>query len=138
MTDHRKRNKDNIPELSALELEVMDVVWELGECSSAEVIAALARSRTLADTTVRTVLSNIRKKGYLQPVPSLDRGFRLRPTVSREAVARRSLGKLVSKLFRGSAREAIAYLIDDRDISDDELDAIRHMIDQHKTTGGHE
>ena len=125
-------NKDKLPELSGLEIEIMDIVWELGECSSAEVIAASRKRRQLADTTIRTVLTNIRKKGYLEPVPTIERGFRLRPTVSREAVARRSLKKVVSNLFRNSPREAIAYLINDRDISENDLKDIRKLIDEHK------
>ena len=128
-------NKDKLPELSGLELEIMDIVWELGECSSAEVIAASSKRRQLADTTVRTVLSNIRKKGYLEPVPTIERGFRLRPTVTREAVAQRSLKKIVSNLFKDSPREAIAYLISDRNISDHDLQEIRKLIDEHKPKG---
>ena len=71
-----KKGKDTSqsrPELSRLELEIMDVVWELGDCSSAEVIAAYRKKRPLAPTTIRTVLTNLRKKGYLEPIPTIER-----------------------------------------------------------------
>jgi len=115
--------------MSRLELAVMNVVWELGECSSAEVIEAFRRHRPLAPTTIRTVLANLRKKGYLEPVPTIERGFRLRATVSRSAVAKRSLKELLKNVFQGSPRQAIAHLLKDESISDDDLEEIRSMIE---------
>src|SRR5262245_25423072 len=94
------------PDLSRLETEIMDVVWRLGDCSSGEVIAEYAKTRRLAPTTIRTVLSNLRKKGYLEPIPTIEPGYRLRATVQRAAVARRSLKSLVASLFGGSPRQA--------------------------------
>ena len=79
------------PELSRLELEVMDVIWELDVCSSAEVTTEFQNRRRLAPTTIRTVLTNLRKKGYLELVPTIERGFRLKAAVSRSTVARRWL-----------------------------------------------
>ncbi len=134
---HKTRNRKtpSLPDLSDLELDIMNSVWELGECSSAEVIAAVCKTRQLADTTIRTVLSNIRKKGYIEQIPSLERGFRFRPTVPREKVARRSLKKLIGSLFEGSARGAIMQLISDETIDEDDLREIRKIIDQRKAKG---
>ncbi len=61
----------------------MDIVWLLGECTSAEVTAEFQKRRRLAPTTIRTVLANLRKKHYLEQVPTIERGFRLKATVSR-------------------------------------------------------
>lgn len=120
------------PELSRLETEIMDVVWRLGECSSTEVIAEYAPVRSLAPTTIRTVLANLRKKGYLEPVPTIEPGFRLRPTVARDSVIRRTLKNLVAGLLGGSPRQAIAYLLKDENLSDRDLDELRELIDSQK------
>lgn len=120
------------PELSRLETEIMDIVWRLGECSSAEVIAEFGKVRSLAPTTVRTVLRNLRTKGYLEPVPTIERGYRLRATVKRESVARRTLKNLVAHLLGGSPRQAIAYLLKDEQMTDSDLEEIRRLLDSHK------
>jgi BlaI family transcriptional regulator, penicillinase repressor len=121
-----------LPELSRLEQDIMNVVWDLGECSSAEVIAAYTKKRKLAKTTIRTVLANLRKKGYLEPVPSIERGFRLRAVVTRESVAKRSLKDVVSSLFNGSPQSAIAYLLKDEQLDESDLEEIRRMLDERK------
>jgi predicted transcriptional regulator len=77
-------------------------------------------------------LANLRKKGFVEPVPSLERGFRLRPLVSRDAVVRRSLKGLVSGLFNGSPRQMISWLIKDENLDEQEIEEIRRMIEAHK------
>ena len=125
----------NLPELSRLEQEIMNVVWQLGACSSAEVIENYAKQRTLAKTTVRTVLANLRKKGYLEPVPTIERGFRLRPTVSQETVARRALKNIVGTLFGGSPKHVVTCLLKESEISKEELAEIRKMFDNPEVAG---
>jgi len=135
MSGKAAKGKQGRRSLSPLELEVMDVVWELGDCTSAQVIDAFARKRPLAPTTIRTVLAKLREKGYVKPIPTIERSLKLRPTVQRESVARRTLSNLLSTLFKNSPRQAIAYMLDDADMTDADLDEIRRMIDEHKTKG---
>ena len=132
----RKIRTEDLKELSDLEVAVMDIVWELGEPSSAEVVERFTARRPLAATTIRTVLASIEKKGYLERVPTIERGLRYRPRVSREAVAGRSLRKLVSTLFGGSPRHAVAYLVNQGDLEEADLDEIGRMIETHKRQGG--
>jgi len=121
--------RKQLPELSPLELEVMNVIWELGECTSADVISEFTKIRKLANTTIRTVLANIRKKGYLDVVPSVEPRIRFRPTVSKRSVTRRTMKTLLSNMFSDSPREAIAFLLKEENIGAEELDEIRKLLD---------
>ena len=53
------------PELTELQLEILDVIWERGESTVAEVAEALLERRALAITTVATLLSRLQKRGVL-------------------------------------------------------------------------
>ena len=46
---NQRTGKKELPELSRLEMAVMTVVWKLGDCSSAEVIAEFSKQRPLAE-----------------------------------------------------------------------------------------
>lgn len=127
-----KRDTSRHAPLSPLELEIMDLVWDLKECTSAEVISACKKIRSLADTTVRTVLTNIRKKGYLELVPSIDRGHRYRPTRSREEVARETLKIIVKRLFKGRVREAVTLLLSDDLMTARDVEEIRRVVERRK------
>jgi len=124
-----KKRSSGRPQLSRLEMDVMDVVWELGDCSSAEVTQAFSKKRELAPTTIRTVLANLRKKNYLKPIPTIERGFRMRATVKRDDVARSTLRDLIGSLFGGSPGQAIVYLLEDEKLDEGDLAEIRKMIE---------
>lgn len=113
------------------------MIWELGECTSADVIEEFTKKRMLANTTIRTVLANIRKKGYLEVVPSVEPRIRFRPSVSKRTVAGRSLKRLLENMFGDSPREAIEFLLEEEDMDRAELDEIRRLLDEH-TAGGDE
>ncbi len=137
MPARRPRSADSRtrPALSGLELEVMLVVWEIGECTSGDVILAFRKRRALAASTLRNVLAKLRTKGYLKPVPTIGRGFLLRPTVERQAVAHSTLKTVLASLFQGSPQQAIASLLDAGTITDAELDEMRKMIVARKSRG---
>ena len=138
MTPRRASPRESAPRppLGDLELEVMHVVWELGECTSGDVIAAFRSKRDLAPSTIRNVLANLRAKGWLRPIPSIGRGFRLQPTTPRAAAARRSLKSLLVSWFGGSPQEAIAHLLDDEEISNADLDQIGKLLKARRRAGG--
>lgn len=52
-------------ELSPLEQEVMNIVWELKECSIRVVVEKLAPEKKLAYTTVATLLQRLFEKGLV-------------------------------------------------------------------------
>jgi len=125
----RRPGRPKATELSALERDVMRVCWQLEEFTSAEVIDEFCKTRPLADTTIRTVLSKLRDKGYLELIPTTDRRYRMRPTVDQESVAGRLLKQLVSGLFGDSPQEAILCLLKDEGLQLEELDEIRRQIE---------
>ena len=54
------------PLLSPLEQDVMNAIWSAGAATAADIQTALAPQRILRDSTVRTLLTRLEGKGYLQ------------------------------------------------------------------------
>ena len=123
----RKTRKPK-PRLTPLESLVMNAVWTLGDASVRQVQEALEAEKPMAYNTVLTVMRILRDKGFLQSrrVGRLDQ---YRPAVSRQQVARRSLGEILDRFFSGSARAMVSQLLDSQDLSTDEIRAIRAEID---------
>ncbi|HJT02315.1 MAG TPA: BlaI/MecI/CopY family transcriptional regulator [Pseudonocardiaceae bacterium] len=77
--------------LGDLETAVMDVLWRAQSPRSVrEVLAEINQSRTLAYTTVMTVLDNLHRKGWVQRERA-GRAYRYRPAQAREEAAARAL-----------------------------------------------
>ncbi len=115
--------------LSDREAEIMDVLWEHGASTVAEVRAWLEAD--LAYTTVLTMLRNLEAKGYVRHEAE-GRAHRYVPVIAREAARRSALHHLASKLFKGSPHLLLAHMVSDGKLTDAEVRKIRKLLDEHR------
>ena len=108
------------------ELDVMAVLWELGSATVAEVRERLHDE--LAYTTVLTVLRTLEEKGHVGHREE-GKAHRYVPLVARQAAGRSALTRLIDKVFNGSPELLLSQLVDDRDLSADELRRLRQLVD---------
>ncbi|HPB31961.1 MAG TPA: BlaI/MecI/CopY family transcriptional regulator [Candidatus Sumerlaeota bacterium] len=123
-----KKHLGEMQELTPLELSLMKIIWERGSATAAEISEFMAPSNPLADTTIHTILANLRKKRYIEPVPTIERAYRFAPRVPREKIAGCSLRRILADFFEGSPRRMMAHLLQE-DIDETELAEIRQMLD---------
>jgi BlaI family penicillinase repressor len=115
--------------LTDREAELMDVLWEHGPSTVAEVRAKLADE--LAYTTVLTMLRTLEMKGYVGHEAE-GRAHRYVAVIARDAARRSALRHLASKLFKGSPHLLLAHMVSDGKLTDDEVAKIRKLLDEHR------
>jgi BlaI family penicillinase repressor len=111
--------------LTPLELEIMQVLWEVGPCTVAEVQPKLKAE--LAYTTVQTMLNVLLRKKKVKRVQE-GRAYRYRPTVSRERATGSALSDLVKRMFGGSSEALLMAMVDTRQISAEELARVAQKL----------
>jgi BlaI family transcriptional regulator, penicillinase repressor len=111
--------------LTPLELEIMQVLWEVGPCTVAEVQPKLKAE--LAYTTVQTMLNVLLRKKKVKRVQE-GRAYRYRPTVSRERASGSALSDLVKRMFGGSSEALLMAMVDTRQISAEELARVAQKL----------
>lgn len=117
------------PNLTEAELRLMEVIWQKGSATVAEVADALPKSLGLAYNTVLTTLRILDDKGYLRHTTSKDsRAFIYGPLVSRKQASSRAVGVLLSRFFGGSAKALLLNLIEDEKLNDAELKRVRELL----------
>lgn len=121
----RPRETDD-PRLTDAELELMDVLWALGEADVGDVVGKLGDGR--AYTTVATLMRILEQKGF---VASRKDGRRLlyAPTTERPRWQSAAVGELVRRVFAGDARALVRSLLDSGEVGKDELAEIRDLLD---------
>ena len=113
-------------QLTRYELEIMDIVWRLGEVTVNDVCGAL--SRPLAYTTVMTTLGVLEaKKGVLERTKR-GRAFVYRPLVSRDDVSRSLINDLRDVLFGGSLPSLVLNLMADESVSKADVQALKAAL----------
>lgn len=115
--------------LSALEQEIMLVIWDKERTTAKEIKAALDETRPLAQTTILTVLSRLKGKGYVHEVPSLGRSLLFEASVPRDDVAQRDVQRVIDHYFDGSPSRMVQYLVENGAMDHAESQAIRREID---------
>ncbi len=113
--------------LTPLELEIMNVLWETGPANVQTVQQKLGRP--LAYTTVQTMLNVLHRKGHAKRTLKL-KAFFYRPSTSRSEVVKQTMHDVVDKLFEGSASNLVMSLVQTKQISLEELDKLRDLIDE--------
>jgi BlaI family transcriptional regulator, penicillinase repressor len=113
--------------LSEAQLEIMNLVWDRGEVTVAEVWKALSARRKVARNTVQTMMVRLEEKGWLHSLTE-EHAFRYRAAVPREAVQGMMVRRLLDSAFGGSAEGLVMALLDGRGISRAEAQRIRALI----------
>jgi BlaI family penicillinase repressor len=114
--------------LTPAELELMNILWEHGPLTVQMVTGRLATTRTLAYTTVQTVLNTLHRKGKVKRV-LISRAFYYEPAVSRKRAAGQALKDMVSKLFGGSPEQLVLTMLETRQLTPAKLRDLQRMVD---------
>ena len=109
------------------ELEVIEVLWERGPSTVAEVKDALEDE--MAYNTVLTVLRRLEDKGYVGHEEK-GRAHCYHARIERRAARESALKRLTGKLFGGSAELLLTHLVSRRRLSEAQLRRIRALVDE--------
>jgi BlaI family transcriptional regulator, penicillinase repressor len=115
--------------LAALQLIIMQVLWQRGEATVAEVREALRATRPLAHTTIGTMLAKMERKGQVSHRCD-GRVNVYRATVQREKVSRSMVADLAERLFAGDVTQLVSHLLDGCEVSPEELARLKALIRQ--------
>ncbi len=108
----------------------MEVLWQKGEATVAEVTAALPPP-LLAYNSVLTTMRILERKGYVKHEEA-GRAYLYRPLVAREVAAGHAVGHLLSRFFDNSAGSLALRLIETERPSQDELQRLKALIEQYE------
>jgi BlaI family penicillinase repressor len=119
------------PPPTDVQLELLRIVWRLGEATVREVLESLPKRRKLAYTTVMTMMQVLERKGYLTHTVR-ERAYVYRPTLSEEQVTRGMVKRFVDRLFGGSPELLVVKLLEASDLSEAQLEALRQKVEAAK------
>ena len=115
--------------LTDSQLEIVKIIWARSEATVADVHEALSRHRAVAQPTVATLLSRLERKGIL--THRLEgRQFVYRALVTEAEVRRSVMGNITERLFTGDVPALISQLLAERDVSREDLEAVKAMIEE--------
>jgi BlaI family transcriptional regulator, penicillinase repressor len=129
MTNARQTRIKNLGEV---EQAVMDYIWSNGPSSAEACREALASSRPMKDSTIRTVLRRLEEKAYLTHQIQ-GRTFIYQASDARQSVAVRAVRSIIDRFCGGSAEELVLGMVDNAVLSRKQLERLARRIEEKPT-----
>ena len=120
----------SVPEsISEAESAVLAVLWRKGAATAEEVVAALAEPRNWQDSTVKTLLGRLLRKGAVRARKD-GRRFIYSPTLAREEWLSRESESLLNRLFGGRVAPLVAHFSRQRKLSKRDIRELKRLVEE--------
>jgi BlaI family transcriptional regulator, penicillinase repressor len=116
--------------LSNLELDVMRLIWRDKEVIVPDLHRELERDRGLSYSTVKTIVDRLEEKGAIGRIRTYGRTILYGPLVEEGALAKPMIKDMLRRLFGGEARPMISHLLDEAELSSEDLKYLEKVIAQ--------
>ena len=133
MTNTAQARLKNLGEVEQL---VMDYVWAHGASTAEACREALASSRPMKDSTIRTVLRRLEEKGYLTHEIQ-GRTFIYRASDARQNVAVRAVKGIIDRFCGGSAEALVLGMVDNAVLNRKQLERLARRIGEKQVAEKH-
>jgi BlaI family transcriptional regulator, penicillinase repressor len=120
-------------ELGELERQVLQIVWGVGDVTADQVRQTL--NRPLKESTVRTVLTRLERKGYVTHEVQ-QRTFLYRAAKPRGQVAARAVKRIAEWFCNGSLDEVLVGMVEAKLLSQRDLQRITEKVAREKSKTG--
>ena len=114
---------------------MLRVLWTRPDASVQDVHEVLARTRSLAVTTVATILGRLAERGYVSRTKE-GRQFRWRAEVSEAEATGALVGELTERVFDGRAADLVCKLLEGGSFEAGELDRVRELLEARRAELG--
>ena len=123
----KSNNKTEQKMLTEVELELMNILWKLGEASVADLIEELPHDRKLAYTSVSTIIRILEQKEILNSRKE-GRGHIYSPLVLKSDYESKALKHVVDKVFEGTPLLLVKKLLNSTKLSESEIKELKDLI----------
>jgi predicted transcriptional regulator len=113
--------------ISDAESVVMEVLWHHHPLTAEDIITALARQQDWQETTVKTLINRLLKKGAISAQPQ-GRRYLYAPVLQRDAWLHSQSAGLLDRLFDGQVAPLVAHFGRHRKLSKKDIEELKKLI----------
>jgi len=115
--------------LGKVQRQIMEVLWRDGRATARRVTEELSRTRSIAHSTVQTLLRKLEAKGVITHEIE-ERTFIFRPLYQPVDIAASATRDLLARVFHGSVYGLVVHLFQHETLSPEERRRLRELIEQ--------
>ena len=113
--------------LTEVELEMMNIIWNIAPCTVAQIIEELPKNRDLAYTSVSTIVRILETKKFLKSHKE-GRGHLYSPLVRKEDYQNKSIDHMVKNVFDGVPASLVRQLLQSDSLTSKDIEDIKKIL----------
>ena len=117
------------PTISDSEWKVLDLLWKKSPQTSAELILALEKESQWSDSTIKTLLTRLIKKGAVA-FEKKGHLYLYRPLLSEKIIKSQACKGFLDKIFGGSVTPLLQHFVESNSLSPTELESLQKLINR--------
>jgi BlaI family transcriptional regulator, penicillinase repressor len=110
------------------EMEILQVLWQKGNCTVREVHEALNKKDSGYTTTLK-LMQIMHEKGLVDRDTSAKTHI-YRPLINKERTQQQLVNKMIDNVFNGSAARLVMQALGNKKASKEEIDLIKEYLDK--------
>lgn len=114
---------------TAVELEILRILWELEPCPVREIHARLSEAKGTNYSTTVKMLSVMLQKGLVKRDEEAT-PHQYRAALTQQGAAKTFLNDLIEKVYQGSAMSLVLQALASGNATKEEIDEARKLLDQ--------
>src|SRR6202012_4698410 len=119
-------------ELTKTEERVMQIIWKLKKCFVKDIIDAMPDDPKPPYNTISSVVRLLETKGFVG-YKAYGKTHEYYPLITKSEYRKASMKKILSGYFDNSAESLFSFLIKENQLSEDEINNIKQIINKNKT-----
>ncbi len=116
-------------QLGRVQLLIMQVLWTMGKATARAITDSINVAEPIAHSTVQTLLRGLEEKGSISHEAE-GRTFVFFPLVQEDTFKRSATRDLIERVFGGNAGTLVAHLLNNEQVSREEVSEIRKLINR--------
>ncbi len=117
--------------LTKKEEEIMQIIWQLERCTVSDILDVIERTegKRPPHSSISTIVQILEKDRKFLDFKAYGKTYEYFPIVSKADYGKRTLSKLVSDYFDGSAQSLVSFLVKEENVDTDELKKLLELLD---------
>ena len=111
------------------ELKVMEILWKEGDLTAGQLAKILKEQIGWNRNTTYTIIKKLISKGA---IVRCEPNFTCKAIIVKEQVQKQEATELIGKLFDGSAEMFLSAFLSDNNLSKDEIDRLKQIVENLK------
>lgn len=118
---------DSSKSISEAELEIMKVLWNIGEPVTAQQVSESLKNKNWKYSTIATLFGRMVDKGTVS-YEKRGRFYYYTPLISEQEYKSEQTKSFIGKLYNGSVKNLVMSLFENRQISDEDIEEIKQKF----------